>query len=265
MTMSLQGTDAPPSLCVEGAVATVTLRRPEHRNRLHAEDLAVLLAHFRAINENEGIRVVVLTAAVPLPAQIRPPVFCAGYHMQEHGHESQGAGFEQVAQMLESLRPVTVCALNGSVYGGAVDLVLACDFAIGVWGIEMRMPAAAIGLHFYPGGLSRFVSRLGVGSAKRAFLAAETFDASTLLSMGFVQRLVPSPDLEDAVQERINDVLALAPMAVDMLKRSLNEIARGEFDVERLHERHERSRASEDFFEGCLAFSQRRAPVFQGR
>lgn len=265
MSVTHSDAGAPPALRLEGAVATVTLCRPVHRNRLHVEDLGVLLAHFRAIDADDRVRVVVLTAAVLPPPQVRPPVFCAGHHMQEHGHEGEGAGFEQVAQALESLRPVTICALNGSVYGGAVDLVLACDFAVGVLGVEMRMPAAAIGLHFYPGGLSRFVSRLGVACAKRAFLAGETFDANTLLSMGFVQRLVPPGALEGAVQERIGDVLVLAPVAVAMLKRSLNEVARGEFDVERLRERHDRSRASEDFAEGCLAFAQRRAPVFQGR
>lgn len=152
----------------DGRCARITLRRPAHRNRLHAEDLLALRAHFRAIDADPAIRVVVLDAQVQGPR----PVFCAGYHLGEHGGEHPDATFEQVADALEHLRPVTVCALAGSVYGGATDLVLACDFAIGVTGLQARMPAAALGLHYYPGGLSRFVSRLGLVQAKRAFLAA---------------------------------------------------------------------------------------------
>jgi enoyl-CoA hydratase/carnithine racemase len=45
-----------------------------------------------------------------------------------------------------------VCALNGSVYGGATDLMLACDLSVGLPGVEFRMPATALGLHYYPGG-----------------------------------------------------------------------------------------------------------------
>jgi hypothetical protein len=76
--------------------------------------------------------------------------------------------FEQVADALEQLRPLTICALNGSVYGGATDCVLACDFALGAEGIEMRMPAATLGLHYYASGVRRYVSRLGVTVAAAA-------------------------------------------------------------------------------------------------
>ncbi len=55
-----------------------------------------------------------------------------------------------MADALAALRPITVCALNGSVYGGATDLVLACDLGIGLTGIEFRMPATALGLHYSP-------------------------------------------------------------------------------------------------------------------
>ena len=65
----------------DGRCARITLRRPAHRNRLHAEDLLALRAHFRAIDADPAIRVVVLDAQVQGPR----PVFCAGYHLGEHG------------------------------------------------------------------------------------------------------------------------------------------------------------------------------------
>jgi enoyl-CoA hydratase/carnithine racemase len=53
-----------------------------------------------------------------------------------------------VPETLARARPVTICALNGSVYGGATDVVLACDLRIGLQGLEWRMPATALGLHY---------------------------------------------------------------------------------------------------------------------
>lgn len=251
----------PPRLDVHGAWATITLNRPAHRNRLERDDLTVLMQHFRAIEADPALRVVVLAATV-LPDK---PVFCAGYHIGQHGDEAEGAHFEQVADALAGLRPVTVCALNGSVYGGATDLVLACDFAIGVAGVQMRMPAAQLGLHYYPGGLQRFVSRLGVAATKRAFLGADTFGDQELLAMGYIGQLVAADAFDAAVQARVRGLLALAPMAQQLLKRSIDELARGEFDAARLRQRQHHSQATQDFAEGCRAFAERRAPVFQGR
>ena len=254
-------TGTPPLLAVHNGVATLTLNRPAHRNRLHDDDLRTLLEHFRAIDADASVRVVVLAGQV----LAERPVFCSGYHLGQIGTERAGDSFEPVADALEALRPLTIAALNGSVYGGATDLVLACDFAIGMHGIEMRMPAGALGLHYYPSGISRFVARLGVTWAKQVFLGAATFGSDQLLAMGFVQRLVAQADHAAAVQHQVEALCALAPLAVQGMKASLNEVARGEYDVVRLRARHQHTQASSDFAEGRRAFAERRAPVFTGR
>jgi len=252
-----------PLLSVDGGVATLTLNRPAHRNRLEAGDLRSLLEQFERINADLAIRVLVLTANT----QGQPrPVFCAGYHLGNFGDEgSDPQLFERVANALASLRPITVCALNGSVYGGATDLMLACDLSVGLTGTEFRMPATALGLHYYPGGLQRYVARLGLSGAKRAFLTARPFTAEMLQRMGCFEALVGPDDLGATVHQLVGEIVDLAPLAVQATKQSLNEMAGGQANLEAMREREALTSMSEDFVEGRLAFQEKRKARFAGR
>ena len=251
-----------PLLSLDACVATVTLNRPAHRNRLEQEDLHALLRYFDQINADARIRVFKLTANT----QGQPrPVFCAGYHIGGFSAQDNDPRlFERVADSLAALRPVTVCALNGSVYGGATDLVLACDLAIALADIEFRMPATALGLHYYPSGLQRYVARLGVSGAKRAFLTARTFSATALLQLGCLEELAAPLHFDAAVTTLIDEVSSLAPLAVQATKQSLNEISGGHVDMEALRAREALTAASQDFAEGRVAFQERRKPRFTG-
>ena len=175
-----------PQLTIEGGVATIVLNRPAQRNRLENQDLQTLLAHFDRIEADPSVRVLVLTANT---AGQPKPVFCAGYDIGGFDETAHGStAFEKIPDRLAGLRPVTLCALNGSVYGGATDLVLACDLRIGLDGVEWRMPATALGLHYYPSGLQRYVSRFGVLAARRAFLTARPFDMARLQALVMCSR-----------------------------------------------------------------------------
>lgn len=251
-----------PVLHIEGGVATITLNRPAQRNRLENADLRALLAHFDTVNRDAAVRVLVLTANTS--GQPRP-VFCAGYDIggfDEPGHGS--TFFEEIPDALAALRPVTLCALNGSVYGGATDVVLACDLRIGLEGIEWRMPATALGLHYYPSGLQRYASRFGLAATRRAFLTARPFTDRQLEALGLFEALVGTDAWSATLDGLVQDILALAPVAVQETKKSLREIEVGQADVARLRAREHLTSQSADFAEGRAAFAARRKPVFVG-
>lgn len=253
-------TEGPPLLDIAGSVATLTLRRPSVRNSLTDEDLNTLLAHFDTLNRNTALQVVVLRADTSGQPNA---VFSAGYNVGGFGNDPMAPlFFEKIPEALECLRPVTICALNGSVYGGATDLVLACDLRIALHGIEWRMPAAALGLHYYPSGLQRYVSHFGIAAAKRAFLTARVFDQSQLHALGIFESWHSPEEWDSSLQALVDDVLALAPLAVQDTKQSLNEIAHDGYDEHRLRQRETASTQSADFAEGLAAFAQKRQPVF---
>ncbi len=251
-----------PTLTLNGSTATLTLRRPSLRNSLTDEDLNTLLGHFETINQNADIRVAVLRADT---AGQKQPVFSAGYHVGGFDQAPMAPlFFEKIPEALERLRPVTLCALNGSVYGGATDLVLACDFTVAQRGLSWRMPACALGLHYYPSGLRRYVSRMGLQASKRAFLLGQSLAFEDLEPLGLFEALVDADNFEAALTQTLQTLNSMAPLALSMTKKSLNEIAAGLYNEPALKARARQSVLSQDFTEGRNAFAARRAPQFTG-
>ncbi|GCL66010.1 enoyl-CoA hydratase/isomerase family protein [Pseudaquabacterium pictum] len=260
--MNPDDTGGPPQLQLQDGRATLTLNRPAHHNRLHVADLLALQQHFQALQTDPAVRLLVLTGS--------GRSFCSGFHLGDFDHQpaQPGAGprlFEETVDALEALPLPTICRLNGSVFGGATDLALACDFRVGVQGLVLRMPAARLGLHYYPSGLQRFVARLGLATAKRLFLLADTVPADELLSLGYLDRLVPPDQLDATVQQLADALAAGAPLALRGMKQSLDEIARGTFDLATVRAREARCAASADLREGRAAIADKRAPRFTGR
>jgi enoyl-CoA hydratase len=250
-----------PILHRSGDRATIRLNRPQYRNRIERADLDVLREMLTNIDRDPAIRVLVLTGT--------GATFCSGYDLGALNSEAKApAGpdlFESLVDQLEDLRAPTICALNGSVYGGATDLALACDFRVGIEGMQLLMPASRLGIHYYRSGLVRYVSRLGLGPAKQLFLTAEPFDSEKLLQIGYLDQIVPSDQLGKCVDALAATLAARAPIAVQGMKRALNRIARGDVDAAEIDAAVRRSLASEDLAEGLAAWSERRPPVFRGR
>jgi len=191
--------------------------------------------------------------------------FCSGFDLGALGSIDAGARFGELADALEAARPVTVARLQGGVYGGAADLALACDFRLGVPAVEMFVPAARIGLHFYAGGLRRFVDRLGLPVAKQVLLAGRTFDAPALLACGYLDQLLPDAATLDAALAALTaELLAMAPLALLPMKQHLNAIAAGRLDEDRLAADIMRARDSADLIEGQAAWAGKRPANFKG-
>jgi enoyl-CoA hydratase/carnithine racemase len=264
MAEELGASTAPVVTIAEGR-ATIRLNRPREHNRLEPGDLAVLRDTFARIDHDPGVRVLVLTGT--------GKSFSSGYHigalLERNAAKAQPGQaddtFETVVNRLEALRVPTIAALQGSVYGGATDLALACDFRIGVAGMRMLMPATRLGIIYYPSGIERYVSRLGIAAAKRLFLTAEPIEAEEMRRIGYLDEIVAADELAARVDALAASLAANAPLALTGLKRAINEVAAGRLDRDALAAARAGCSASEDHAEALRAWSEKRKPVFTGR
>jgi len=245
-----------PELHSSGRIATLTLRRPRQANRLNSADLAAIVDHIAAVNASEQVLVLQIAA--------EGKYFCSGYDIGGIG-AARVVAFAEMVDALEAARPVTIARLQGGVYGGATDLALACDFRIGTPAVDMFMPAARLGLHFYRSGMERYVSRLGLDIAKRLFLTAERIGAQEMKDCGFLTDLVAEHELAAAAERLAATLASMAPLALLGMKKHLNRIARGTLDVQALSDDIARAAASADLEEGAAAWAEKRPPVFNGR
>lgn len=215
--------DDVPQFSIEGPRATIRFCRPAEHNRIDPEDLSVLLGHFQRTLADKSVRALVITGS-------GGKTFSSGYTISAI-REQLDDRFENMLDTLESLPLPVICAVNGSVFGGATDLALACDFRIGIRGSRMLMPAAKFGLHYYPGGIRRYVTRLGLSAAKKLFLTAQTIEAEEMLRIGFLTELVESDQLDGTVTRYVDSIAVCEPVVVAAMKRHLNMTANGDVNL----------------------------------
>jgi len=243
----------------EGHVGRLVLNNPERHNSLGREQLEAIQRYLDEIAADNQVRVLVLTGT-------GEKTFCAGASLQELGAGEMGDDlFQTTAASLATLEIPTVCALNGNVFGGGVELALSCDFRIGVEGSRMRVPAAAIGLCYPPEGISRYVEHLGLNTAMRILVASEQFDAQGMLKIGFLDQLVLPGQLAGAASDYARHIAGLAPLAVKSMKRIVNQVAAGKIDYQTVRALADQCLQSADLQEGLSAQREKREPRFTGK
>ncbi len=239
-------------------VARLLLNNPTRHNSLGATELQGIQDALDKVANDPQVRVLVVTGA-------GDKTFCAGAALNELGAGDISSDlFQTTTNKLAALEVPTICALNGSVYGGGVELALSCDFRMGIENTRMRVPAAAIGLCYPVAGINRFVERLGVNLAKRILVAAEEFDAEAMLEIGFLDHLLEPSQLTARTDEFAQHIAGLAPLAVRAMKTILQQAASGNIDQKQAEQLSRRASESQDLQEGFAAKAEKRAPQFRG-
>lgn len=187
----------------EGALWTVTLDRPDKANSLTGTMLADLRDIARSA-PGAGAAALVLTGA--------GRVFSAGADLDEaRAGLATSPLWEELSEAIAAFPGLTVAALNGTLAGGAMGMVLACDLRLTVPGANFFYPVMKLGFLPQPSDPARLAALVGPARAKMILMGGQKIDAETALGWGLVDRLVPPDGLISAARALAADVLAAKP------------------------------------------------------
>ncbi len=246
----------------DGAVATLTVDRPEVRNALDSTTVAEFHA---ALDEVRSWRATVL-----IVTGAGDKAFVSGADIRairERRRDDALAGINsRLFAALEAHEAVTIAAVNGYALGGGCELALACDLRVASENAIFGQPEPAIGILPGAGATQRLPRIVGLGRAKELVLTGARWDARQALAYGLVSEVVPVGELMCAARRWAERVLGLGPLAVRLAKLALNASSQMPLGAGLLYESAVQAITfeSQDKLEGTAAFLEKRKPRFTG-
>jgi enoyl-CoA hydratase/carnithine racemase len=186
------------SLVVEGAVARLTLERPDALNALNRDVAAALEDSLKRLERSKEVSAVIVTG--------RGRAFCAGNDIAEMPTlkpaeaKTLSRRWQRIMDRFARLPQVTIAAVHGYALGGGCMLAAAQDLRIADTSARFGLPEVSLG--FNPSyGIARLLDIMGGGPARDLLLTGRTIDAAEALRMGLVTRVVPDSTLDTAAAE----------------------------------------------------------------
>ena len=260
--------DIDTQLVVErkGTTAWITLNRPEARNALSLKVNTRLSEIATELDQDDDIHAVVIIGA-------GDKAFCAGADLKERkGVAASQAGpyinaISTAITDVGAMRKPTIAAMNGSAYGGGLELAIACDFRIAVEGSELGLTEVKLGIMPGAGGTQRLPRLVGEARAKELILLGRRIPVARALEIGLVTQVVPLAQLHAAVEAMLLELKACAPISVVQAKAAIEKGYGVPFDEGLQIERncYEVTLYSADRDEGLAAFAEGRPPVYRGQ
>jgi enoyl-CoA hydratase/carnithine racemase len=178
--------------------------------------------------------------------------------------------FTNALEALDATDLPTVASINGPAIGGGLELALACDLRIAAGGVQFGMPPAKLGLVYSHTGIRRFIDAIGAPRARELFLVGRRITPDTALAWGLVNDVAAADALAGAALDWATELAANAPLSVRGNKQVFRALLAAEGSIGADTERdlialREACFSSQDMLEGVRAFTEKRAPRWQGR
>ena len=246
-----------------GAVAAITVNRPEARNALNSEMRDELLRICHELEQDRAVRVVTLRGT-------GGKTFISGADLKEFAALETAQDFLAMAQRdeelytaIESLPAVTVAVIDGHALGGGLMLAAICDLRICTADSKFGITSARnLSNCLSPGMYARLAALIGHGRTKELLIRARIVSAEKAKELGLVTDVVERETFEDAVSALTEELATFAPLTIWATKEAMRRLVA---DFPRDLDILERVVSSDDFREGVAAFLEKRAPVWRNR
>lgn len=250
----------------DGAIARLTLDRPDARNALSIELCDEIVAVLGSVPDDA--RVLVIAGA--------GKVFCSGADFA--AVSGPGAieflpAFERMLEAVARFRLPTVARIQGAALGGGLQLATVCDFGIAADDAKIGIPSSKLGIVINYENVQRLVLLAGTAVAKEVLMTSRVYSGAEAVASGLVHRAAPGNELDDATEDLANTLAAAAPLSVQGVKRAIQVVADTMADARSTNQAAvaeidalvAEAYGSNDLQEGLTALSEKRPPRFQGR
>ncbi|MCL7752869.1 enoyl-CoA hydratase-related protein [Polaribacter sp. Z022] len=244
-------------------LATVIINRPKKLNALNKDTIQELFEAFKALEEDETVRVIILTGS-------GEKAFVAGADISEFANFSveEGTtlakkGQEILFDFIENLSKPVIAAVNGFALGGGLELAMSCHFRIASDNAKMGLPEVSLGVIPGYGGTQRLPQLVGKGKAMEMIMTAGMISAEDALNLGLVNHVTSQEELLPLADKIALKIMRNSSVAISAAIRAINagfEDGVNGFDIE-INEFGE-CFGTEDFKEGTSAFLNKRKPNF---
>jgi enoyl-CoA hydratase len=250
----------------DGAVAILTINRPQVLNALNSQTLDELRRAILDLKQDDSVRVVILTGA-------GEKAFVAGADINELAVQTPTSGREHVLagqhvfDLVENMGKPVIAAINGYALGGGCELAMACTLRLAADTAKVGQPEISLGLIPGYAGTQRLPRLVGKGRAMELILTGTPIGADDALRIGLVNRVVPAAELMASARALAQQLARSAPIAMRYIINAVNKGVEMPFAEASQYEAtlFGLVASTDDMREGTAAFLQKRKPEFKGK
>ncbi|MCC6824500.1 MAG: enoyl-CoA hydratase/isomerase family protein [Acidobacteria bacterium] len=248
-----------------GAVAVLTINRPDKLNALNKKVHTESVAALDELRADDAVRVLVITGS-------GEKSFIAGADISEFEGQTPVTQRDQfhdrtLFNVIDQFPKPVIAMVNGFCLGGGNELALACDIRMASETARFSQPEINLGIIPGGGGTQRLTNLIGEGRSMEMILTGDMIDAATAEKLGLVNHVHPADQLEAETMKLAEKIAGKAPIALQLCKEAVKIASRSNLDegLRREVDLFAIAFSTEDKQEGVSAFLEKRKPEFKGK